>query len=153
MRNITGHLINSQKFHYYSRIIISGSSGTGKTTFALKLIENQHFNRPIKKVYYFSVLGSNNLEWHNKLPDIDVHYMDGMPSSDFFENIPPNSIGKIRQKIWKNITLYFVVIIDDQFKDAIECPAVARAFQFDSRHQKFSIILVTQVCLTFVDWF
>ncbi len=93
MRNITGNLINNAKFHFPSRIIISGSSGTGKTSMVYKLIKNQHFTKPIKNIYYFSVLGSNSLEWHDKLPDIDVNYMDGIPTSEFFENILPNSIG------------------------------------------------------------
>ena len=93
MRNITGTLINNAKFNFPSRIIISGSSGTGKTTMVYKLIKYQHFTKSIKNIYYFSCLGKNNLDWHNQLPDIDVNYMDGMPSTDFFENIRPNSIG------------------------------------------------------------
>ena len=103
MRNITGSLINNAKFHFPSRIIISGSSGTGKTSMVFKLIQNQHFSKPIRKVFYFSCLGSNNLEWHNQLPDVDVNYMDGMPTSDFFENICPNSIGLFYLKINFNI--------------------------------------------------
>lgn len=36
------------------------------------------------------------------------------------------------------------MVIDDQWELAITDPSIARAFKVDSRHQKFSIILVTQ---------
>jgi hypothetical protein len=43
--------------------------------------------------------------------------------------IPPNSI----------------VVIDDQYDDAINSADVSRAFKVDRRHKEFSIILITQV--------
>ena len=111
-------------------MLISGSSGTGKTSMALKLIENNHFSKPVKHLYYFGCLSqaSEKLDWHTKLPKIRVSYYEGLPNADFFENIEKNSL----------------VIIDDMFEDAINSPEISRAFKVDSRHKKFGIILITQ---------
>jgi hypothetical protein len=60
---------------------------------------------------------------------MDVSYHEGVPNSQFFSDIKPNSI----------------VVIDDLYEEAIENPSIARAFKVDSRHKKFSIALITQV--------
>jgi hypothetical protein len=58
--------------------------------------------------------------------------LEGLPSTKFLANIKPNSM----------------VIIDDQFDEAVNSPDVARAFKIDRRHKKFTIALITQVRLT-----
>ena len=57
-----------------------------------------------------------------------VTYYEGLPSSNFFSSIPKRS----------------VVVIDDQFEEAINAPQIAKAFKMDRRHNEFSIILITQ---------
>ena len=54
--------------------------------------------------------------------------LDGLPSTKFFANIKKNSL----------------VIVDDQYTDATKAPQIDRAFKIDRRHNKFSIILITQ---------
>ena len=131
-------MIKSAKFHHPASIIISGSSGVGKTTFAFRLIERQHFTKPIRNVYYFGCNGTKaeDLNWHTKLPDVAVTYSEGLPTSEFLMNIKKNSI----------------VCIDDQYENAIDNDAVARAFTVDRRHNQFSLILITQVC-SFIEYF
>ena len=81
-------------------------------------------------MYYFSCTAKpEQLDWHETLPNVAVTYINGLPNTQFFGTVKPNSI----------------VIIDDQFEDAIESPVISRAFKVDSRHQKFSIVLITQV--------
>ncbi len=123
-------MIKSSKFNHPAAIIASGSSGTGKTTFALNLVKHQHFTKKIKNLYYF---GCNGLRpefanWQDEFSAISVICTEGLPSESFFENIKKNSF----------------VIIDDQFDDAIENPIIAKAFKVFRRHLKFSIILITQ---------
>ena len=60
---------------------------------------------------------------------MDVSYHEGVPNSQFFADIKPNSI----------------VVIDDLYEEAIETNSIARAFKVDSRHQNFTIALITQV--------
>ena len=102
----------------------------GKTEFALKLIINQHFSKTLKHVFYFGggPDQASRLNWHKKLKNSDVTYYEGLPPSSFFASIPKRSI----------------VVIDDQFEEAINAPQIAKAFKMDRRHNEFSIILITQ---------
>ena len=132
MRTIYGELIESgkEKWNHPASCIFSGSSGTGKTNLAYELVKNQHFTKKIKHVFYFGCDNehSNRLNWDKTLPEISVTYEEGLPSSSFFSKIPKNSL----------------VVIDDQFYDAVNASQLANAFTFDRRHRKFSIILITQ---------
>ena len=127
---ILGTIIKNAKWHHPAACILSGSSGIGKTSFALKLIKNQHFTKKIKHVFYFGggQQQASKLNWHNELDSIDVTYYEGLPSSSFFATIPKRS----------------VVVIDDQFEESINAPQIAKAFKMDRRHNEFSIILITQ---------
>ena len=94
------------------------------------MIKKQYFTKKIKSVYYFSGCSkTTELNWHNTLEEMDVSYHEGVPNSQFFADIKPNSI----------------VVIDDLYEEAIETSAIARAFKVDSRHQNFTIALITQV--------
>ena len=125
-----GEIIKSAKWSHPVACILSGSSGTGKTSFTFKVIQNQHFSKKIKHVFYFGggEQQANRLNWHNKLEEVAVQYYEGLPSASFFSTIPKRS----------------VVVIDDQFEEAINSPQIAKAFKMDRRHSEFSIILITQ---------
>ena len=129
-RKFLGRIIKNAKWYHPAACILSGSSGIGKTSFALKLIKNQHFSKTIKHVFYFGggEQQANRLNWHNELKDVAVTYYEGLPSSNFFATIPKRS----------------VVVIDDQFEESINSPQIAKAFKMDRRHNEFSIILITQ---------
>ena len=76
MRHISGELVDTAKFHHPASIIVSGSSGVGKTTFCLNLVKNQHFTKKIKNVFYYGCIGgqTEKMDWHHELPDVAVHY-------------------------------------------------------------------------------
>ena len=130
MRHVQGLLVKSSKFHFPCRMLISGSSGTGKTSFTLKLIEKSYFSKKIRHLHYFGCLSqaSEKLDWHTRLENVRVSYYEGLPSADFFDNIEKNSL----------------VVVDDMYEEAINSPEISRAFRVDSRHKKFGIILITQ---------
>ena len=123
-------MVKNAKWSHPAAVILSGSSGSGKTSFAEKIIKNQHFTKKIKHVFYFGggQHQANRLNWHNEMEDVAVQYYEGLPSASFFATIPKRS----------------VVVIDDQFEEAINAPQVAKAFRMDRRHNEFSIILITQ---------
>ena len=129
MRAVEGELISTAKFHFPAAGIISGSSGSGKTSFAFQLVKNQHFTKRIKHVYYFGVTPGDELDWHNMLDGVTVTYSSGLPTAKFFETVRKKSI----------------IIIDDQYEDAVREPEIARAFKVYRRHKSFSIFLITQV--------
>ena len=133
MRTISGRLMknNSEKWSHPASCIFAGSSGVGKTELALNLVRHQHFSSPIENVFYFGCIGNesaNKLNWHKILKDVCVTYSEGLPGTSFFSRIPENSL----------------VVIDDQFEDAVNSKEISRAYKVDRRHSKFSIILITQ---------
>ena len=105
MRHLTGELVKTAKFRHPASIIVSGSSGVGKTSFALELVKHQHFSKPIRHLYYFGCTGGRveQLNWHKILPDVAVTYCDGLPSSNFFATVKKHSL----------------VVIDDQYEGAV----------------------------------
>ena len=129
MRAVEGEIISTAKFHFPAAGIISGSSGSGKTSFAFQLIKHQHFTKRIKHVYYFGCTLGEELDWHNMLEEVTVTYASGLPTAKFFETVRKRSI----------------IIIDDQYEDAVREPEIARAFKVYRRHNNFSIFLITQV--------
>jgi len=109
--------------------MISGSTGTGKTHMTENLIKNNMFTKTIKNIFYYGAQGNCTLEWDQDLPeDVNVRLLEGLPSTKDLLTLPKRSL----------------VVLDDQFSEAIESEAVARAFKVDRRNQKFSLILITQ---------
>ena len=93
MRHIGGELIRKYRFHHPASIIISGSSGVGKTSFIFELIRRHFFSKKIKNVHYFGCTNSTeNNEWCDKLPDIALHFYEGLPSEGFFNQLESRSL-------------------------------------------------------------
>lgn len=130
MRNVQGELISNNKFRNNCRMLIGGSTGSGKTTFVYNLIQQNQFIEPIQTVYYFSTSANPmDINWHETLPNTEVFYYEGLPTLSFYPTVKENS----------------VVIIDDMFEEAIESADVSRGFRVESRHRNFAIIIITQV--------
>ena len=102
------------------------------------LIQKQLFSKEIKSVFYFSCSSENlDLNWHDSLQNIAVSYFQGLPTEQFLATVPPNSI----------------IILDDISEEAIESATISRAFKVQSRHQKFSICLITQVIFIVIKYY
>jgi len=105
--------------------MISGSTGTGKTHITENLIKNNMFTKKIKNIFYYGAQGNCTLEWDQDLPeDVTVRLLEGLPSTKDLLTLPKRSL----------------IVLDDQYSEAIESEAVARAFKVDRRNQKFSLI-------------
>jgi DNA replication protein DnaC len=129
MRTVQGRVIKDFKFHHPASIMISGSTGTGKTHMTENLIKKNMFTKKIKNIFYYGAHGNCTLEWDQELPqEVQVRLLEGLPTTKDLLTLPKRSL----------------VIIDDQFSEAIESEAVARAFKVDRRNQKFSLVLITQ---------
>lgn len=102
---------------------------TGKTKFVEKLIRFQFFTKKIRHVFYFGAINNLPIDWDNKLPDdVTIKYQEGLPTTSDFINVPKRS----------------VIVIDDQFSDAVNSPDIHRAFNNDRRKFDFNLILITQ---------
>ena len=65
-RSLKGRIINETKFSFPFRMILAGSSQSGKTYFAGKLLKDDLFTEKIESVVYFypCYLTDAPVDWH-----------------------------------------------------------------------------------------
>ena len=129
MRTISGKLIEDDyEIKKPFRMLISGSSGTGKTTFIEKLI---HSNRVSKfsTIYYCYPyeLGDPPVDWDKTSP-VNVEYITDLPDLKFFDTVEPNSL----------------LVLDDLWTETCKSSDLVKAFKVFSRKKNVSIIAVSQ---------
>ena len=130
MRTISGDLINDDyKLKTPFRMLISGSSGTGKTTFIEKLLKSNRIDKEFSTVYYCYpyTLGDPPVDWHLTLSS-NVQYLTHLPDLRFFDNVEPDSL----------------LILDDLWTETCKSKDLVAAFKVYSRKKNVSIIIVTQ---------
>lgn len=130
MRTISGDLIeNDYKIVTPFRMLISGSSGTGKTTFIENLLQSNRIDKDFSTVYYCYPynLGDPPVEWHETLK-CNVQYLTHLPDLRFFDSIEPDSL----------------LILDDLWTETCKSSDLVAAFKVYSRKKKVSMIVVTQ---------
>ena len=109
--------------------IICGPTGSGKSTFVLRLLNNASalFSQNIKKIYYFY----NN--WQKKFEEdftSDIEYRQGLPTEEDFKSYPNDE--------------QCIVVIDDMQVSALNNIFIANLFSRDSHHRNISVILILQ---------
>ena len=108
--------------------IICGPTGSRKSTFVLKLLNNVSamFSQNIKKIYYFY----NN--WQKKFEEenTDIEYRQGLPTEQDFKSYPKDE--------------QCIVVIDDMQVSALNNIFIANLFSRDSHHRNISVILILQ---------
>ena len=130
MRTISGSLINDDyKIKTPFRMLISGSSGTGKTTFIENLLKSDRIDRDFLTVYYCYpyTLGDPPVNWHDTL-NCNVQYLTQLPTLKFFDTAEPNSL----------------LVLDDLWTETCKNKDLVAAFKVYSRKKNISIIIVTQ---------
>lgn len=130
MRTISGSIIESDyRIQTPFRMLVSGSSGTGKTTFVEKLISSNRIDRPFTTIYYCYPfeLGDPPVSWHNKT-DSNVEYISDLPDAKFFDEADENSL----------------LVLDDLWSETCKSPDLVKAFKVFSRKKKISIISMSQ---------
>ena len=130
MRTITGNLIEDDyKIKTPFRMLISGSSGTGKTTFIEKLLKSNRIDRDFSTVYYCYpyTLGDPPVDWDYTL-NCNIEFLTHLPDLRFFDTVQPNSL----------------LILDDLWIETCKSKDLVAAFKVYSRKKKVSMIIVTQ---------
>ena len=119
----------NDKFTYPFRIMLSGSSGAGKTYFAEKLLRNNCFEKEIEYIYYFHpcYLEESPVNWHETM-NIPVSYQTGLPSVELLTSMPANS----------------AIILDDLFDKACMSETIDHLFRVISGKRKLSVMIMTQ---------
>ena len=128
-RIINGHIIEETKFSFPFRMILAGSSGSGKTHFAGELLKGDFFQEAVSNIYYYYpvYLDEAPVSWHETFP-IPVIYNFGLPSKQEMTQLPVNSC----------------LVIDDMFDDAVKSSAIDHLFRVISGKRKLSVIIMTQ---------
>lgn len=138
---INGEILDEPLVQIPFRMIVSGSTGVGKTHFCRKFLSSRFIKKPSKIYYFYNDFYDTSPEiW--RLKGIPFSPFPGLPSIDFFRSIEPGS----------------VVVIDDQYRNCIKSKGfswlenkitnltlvITSVMQLLSRHSSFSIVLITQ---------
>ena len=120
----------NEKFAFPFRIILSGSSGVGKTHFAGSLLKSRDsFETNVDYIYYFHpcYLDEAPVNWHETM-DVPVSYQTGIPTLEQLMSMPPNS----------------VVVLDDLMDKCNESDTIDHLFRVISGKKKISVMIMTQ---------
>ena len=138
---INGEILDEPLVQIPFRMIVSGSTGVGKTYFCRKFLSSGFITKPSKIYYFYNDFYDTSPEiW--RIKGIPFSSFPGMPTLDFFRSIEPGA----------------VVVIDDQYRNCIKSKGILLAantlthissvitsiMQLLSRHSNFSIVLITQ---------
>ena len=126
---LKGRILQRSKFAYPFRIILSGSSQSGKTSFAAQLLKNDLFDKKPSCVRYFypSYLDEPPVSWHNLLP-IPVSYQVGLPSKDDLLSMDADT----------------VVVLDDLYDLIVKSEVCDHLFRVFSGKRSISVIVMNQ---------
>ena len=129
-RQVKGHILPDSRFSFPFRMILSGSSGSGKTYFAGELLQRPDlFEDQIDAVvyYYPCYLSEAPVTWHKQLA-VPVSYHVGIPTKQDLMNLAPKTC----------------VVIDDSFDEAIKSSAIDHLFRVISGKRNICVIIMTQ---------
>ena len=100
---INGEILDKPLVHTPFRMIISGSTGVGKTHFCRKFLTSQFVSKPTKIYYFYNDFYETPPEiW--KIKKVPFSPFPGLPTIEFFRSIEPGS----------------VVVIDDQYRNCVK---------------------------------
>ena len=126
---VTYNRINGDLFEYPFRMIISGSSQCGKTTFAERLLKENIFKQEPKLILYChpDLLEGEPVNWEETL-DIPISYKKGLPTLKELSELQHDTC----------------VVLDDLYEECITSRAVDQLFRVISGKKNISVIAMTQ---------
>lgn len=121
-------------FHHPICMIISGTTGSGKSNFVKLMIENDAIKPRIDQIWYF--MPKTEVLHIKTREDQELHIRSGLPTQEWFDENVKNSKDKI------------LVVIDDQWSKAIASDFVNNLVLVERRHANdyngVSIICISQ---------
>ena len=123
--SVTGKIINDCKLQKPFRLMISGGSGTGKSTALQELVNTSHFSSPFDKIIYC-------------YPD----YLDEPPM--IFDQIVENRPGTCDLHYFSTIPQNSLIIYDDLMSECGKSDDVMKLFSVIARKRNLSVIFIVQ---------
>ena len=126
---VEADIISHYGFAHPARVILGGSSRTGKTEFIRKTLKYKLFDFQFSNIYYFypGISFGPPVQWENEI-EAEFQYICGLPSEAFFRSVPENSL----------------IIIDDQWSQLITSEEVKMLFKVYSGKRNLSVMVTTQ---------
>ena len=122
--------VKDLRFKHPTALLIAGTTGSGKSEFVKNLIENDGIKGKITKIYFFLPrLEPLLIETDDKTK---IFLEQGLPTQDWISN---------NFKPGDNETL---LVIDDQWTEAVKSAAVENLSCFGRRHYGCSLCFITQ---------
>lgn len=122
---LTGKIINDCKLQKPFRLMISGGSGTGKSTMLQKLVDESHFSSPFDKIIYCY---PDYLDEPPMSFDQIVENRPGVPDLQYFSSLPQNSL----------------IIYDDLMNECGKSADMMKLFSVIARKRNLSVIFIVQ---------
>lgn len=122
--------IKTLNFQHPVNIIISGSTGTGKSTFCRNLLEFKAIDGDIKQIHYF-MRRSEQIDF-NLPKDVEFYTHEGLPDKDW------------HNRTFKNKRKDVLIIVDDQWGEAVNDELCNDLIFYGRSHDFISIIFITQ---------
>src|SRR5690625_4614167 len=109
--------------------LVSGASGSGKSTFTLKLLQSPHlFEQPVSEVLWFHGVNAIN----TPIGDASIRTFAGLPDAETLKHLSADGGHRI-------------LVLDDLMMELIKDKALLAAlFTKYSHHYRLSILLLTQ---------
>ena len=123
--NLSGKEVACCKLQKPFRLLISGGSGTGKSTILKQLVDESHFSSPFDKIIYCY---PDYLDEPPMLFDQIVENRPGIPDLQYFSTLPKNSL----------------IIYDDLMNECGKSADIMKLFSVIARKRNLSIIFVVQ---------
>ena len=107
------------------RLIVAGGSGSGKTYFVQRLVNEQHYTTPFDRITYYlpDYLNEEAIEFGQQ-----VEFKSGMPTLEDLSQIPSNSL----------------LIFDDLMHECANSVLLKQLFGIMARKRNISLILIVQ---------
>ena len=121
--------IHEKKFEFPFRMFLSGSSQSGKTTFAGRILSTDLFKERVKSVIYFhpDYLDQAPVNWHNELT-VPVSYKTGLPTLKELCDIQEGTC----------------IVLDDLYEECVISKAIDYLFRVLSGKKNLSVIIMSQ---------
>ena len=128
MRLYTAKIVGKNVLPEHFRLLVSGPTGSGKTSFVKKLIQSKRLSHDISHVYYCypDIFDEPPVDWHD-LPNLIVTYLPYIPDLNYIRNLKKGSL----------------LVLDDNFENAIKSSSISSTLKILSR-RGFSVVLITQ---------